>query len=221
KQFIQPSPKIAFLTGHGERSPFVVRSVSYRFITSAKKQRRSLINQGYKVDTLSLINRNTIPNDIAGLAIVDPKQPYSREELDKLNKYIESGGNLFIAGEPDHRDAIQPVMNLLGLTLREGRLAQSNKYRPGNVITGYLTPAGQQLSEQFNRSLSRYTKFRGDSTYKIRMKTASGLEYQDNSSFTVKPLVKTEGGKTWIRHSLIPRDSLHTKLEKPATSPDG
>lgn len=235
KKFIQPSPTIVFLTGHGERSPFSIRQVSYRLITSAKRLRKSLINQGYSIDTLSLRNIQSIPTDIAALAIVEPEMPYSSAGLAKIKAYIAAGGNLFVAGGPGHREAIEPVLSMLGLSLHQGRLVQTNKKRSGNKITGYMAQAAKHLSPQFHRMLSNREKYTGDSMFGIMMQSASALEYSNGeglvtttafkgkkvSSFSIKPLLVTYDGKTWIRYSRIPRDSLHKKLTKPAGAPDG
>lgn len=216
KRLINQSPKIIFLTGHGERSPFSNRRVSYQLITSTLKNRSSLINQGYTVDTLVLQEHKMISTDIAGLAIVDPSVPYSPEGIKKIREYIAAGGNLFVAAEPYHRDVIQPVLSLLGLSLHNGFFAQSNEHMAANVASAYLTKTAQHLYPQFYRHLQKMTRYYGDSAYAVKMQTATALTYNKDGIFKIKPLLRTHKGQTWLRYTPIPRDSIHKMIEKPA-----
>lgn len=221
KRLISQSPKIVFLTGHGERNPYSERRISYRSLTSAKKNRNSLLNQGYTIDTLALQHYSAISPSIAGLAIVDPSEPYSPEAVKKIEQYIESGGNLFITVEPYHRDVIAPILDLLGLSLHKGKLVQSNTDRPANVITTYMTNAAKHLNPQLYNNVQTTKKYRGLSTYPVAMKTATGITNIESNEFEVKPLLKTKEGKSWIRLTPIPKDSLHESIQKPTGRPSG
>lgn len=221
KRLINQSPTIVFLAGHGERSPFSGRKISYSMLTGAKKNRNSLLNQGYTIDTLSLKNHESIPLDIAGLAIVDPKIHYSQEGINKIKEYITAGGNLFVAAEPYHREEISPVLKLLGLSLHKGILVQSNSNRPANVVTTYLTETAQHLNPRFYKGMQLATKYYGGTGYKVMMKSATALEYNEDGDFKIKPLLKTHELLSWMRFKPVPRDSLHEKLKRPGNSPTG
>lgn len=91
KRFLVPAPRIAFLTGHGERS---VNSSGDRYYYTFAKSiyfRQSLINQGFDAFELS-IKEHEIPEDVNILVIADMRTPLSPEEMEKLKHYIERGG---------------------------------------------------------------------------------------------------------------------------------
>ena len=107
KRFLVPAPRIAFLTGHGERS---VNSSGDRYYYTFAKSiyfRQSLINQGFDAFELS-IKEHEIPEDVNILVIADMRTPLSPKEMEKLKHYIERGGNLFILGEPNRQEAMNP-----------------------------------------------------------------------------------------------------------------
>ena len=102
KRFLVPAPKVAFLTGHGERN---VNSAGERYYYTFARSiyfRQSLINQGFDATELNVKDQD-IPEDINILVIADMRSSLSPEEMAKLERYIERGGNLFILGDPNRQ----------------------------------------------------------------------------------------------------------------------
>ena len=83
KRFLVPAPKVAFLTGHGERN---VNSAGERYYYTFARSiyfRQSLINQGFDATELNVKDQD-IPEDINILVIADMRSSLSPEEMAKL-----------------------------------------------------------------------------------------------------------------------------------------
>ena len=125
KRFLVPAPKVAFLTGHGERN---VNSAGERFYYTFARSiyfRQSLINQGFDATELTIKDQD-IPEDINILVIADKRTPLSPEEKQRLEHYIERGGYLFILGEPNRQEAMNPILAKFGVKLLLGTLVQQS-----------------------------------------------------------------------------------------------
>lgn len=88
--------KVYFLTGHGERP---LEGAGADGLGTLK---RSLENQQYQVDTLSLtaLEQPQVPDDCAVLVIVGPQHPLHEKETQALKNYVNRAGKLFIAVDP-------------------------------------------------------------------------------------------------------------------------
>ncbi|GGC33335.1 hypothetical protein GCM10011386_26800 [Parapedobacter defluvii] len=212
-QLIDTAPKVVFLSDEIERSPFLKRTRDYSTLTSSRGFRYSLINQGYDFDTLSLKQRD-IPDGIAALAIADPRTPISASNLEKISKYIDQGGNLFIASEPDRKEVTKPLFDKLGLSLRDGLLIQPNDYFSSHCAFAVLTDTAKDLSPQFAQFITDETKYRGDSVFRVAMEGASAIEYQEKDGFQVEPLLYTDSTLSWNRLAPISEDSLQLEVER-------
>ncbi len=201
KRFLVPAPRIAFLTGHGERS---VNSSGDRYYYTFAKSiyfRQSLINQGFDAFELS-IKEHEIPEDVNILIIADMRTPLSPEEMEKLKHYIERGGNLFILGEPNRQEAMNPILGEFGVKLMPGTLVQQNPDYLPSIITAQLTDqaAAQSLS---------YAQLKGWGGT-IVMPDASPLQYETNKGYSIKPIAVTRPRGSW--NELETTDFLDGKL---------
>ncbi len=61
------------------------------------------------------------------LVIADVKTTFPELHLEQLKKYIARGGNLLIAAEPKRQEAMNPITELFGVKLMEGRLVKPDK----------------------------------------------------------------------------------------------
>ena len=188
KRFLVPAPKVAFLTGHGERS---VNSGGDRFYYTFARSiyfRHSLINQGFDATTLSIKDKD-IPEDVNILVIADMRSPLSDEEMARLERYIDRGGNLFILGEPNRQEAMNPLLSRFGVKLMPGTLVQRNQDYLPSVITARLT-------DQAAAQSPRYAKVKNWGAC-IAMPDASPLQYDTDKGYTVKPIAMTLPKDSW------------------------
>lgn len=188
KRFLVPAPKVAFLTGHGERN---VNSAGERYYYTFARSiyfRQSLINQGFDATELNVKDQD-IPEDINILVIADMRSSLSPEEMAKLERYIERGGNLFILGEPNRQEAMNPLLSKFGVELMPGTLVQLQEDHLPSIITAKLT-------DHAAAQCFRYKQLKGWGGSLV-MPDASPLRYLTNSGYEVKPLAMTLEKGSW------------------------
>lgn len=188
KRFLVPAPKVAFLTGHGERN---VNSAGERYYYTFARSiyfRQSLINQGFDATELT-IKDHEIPEDINILVIADMRSPLSPEEMTKLEHYIERGGNLFILGEPNRQEAMNPILVKFGVKLMPGILVQQNDGYLPSIITARLTDHAADQCFRYNQ-----LKNWGGT---IAMPDASPLQYTQGNGYKIKPIAMTLPAGSW------------------------
>lgn len=188
KRFLVPAPKVAFLTGHGERN---VNSAGERYYYTFARSiyfRQSLINQGFDATELNVKDQD-IPEDINILVIADMRSSLSPEEMAKLERYIERGGNLFILGEPNRQEAMNPLLSKFGVELMPGTLVQLHEDHLPSIITAKLT-------DHAAAQCFRYKQLKGWGGSLV-MSDASPLRYSTNSGYEVKPLAMTLEKGSW------------------------
>lgn len=188
KRFLVPAPKVAFLTGHGERN---VNSAGERYYYTFARSiyfRQSLINQGFDATELNVKDQD-IPEDINILVIANMRSSLSPEEMAKLERYIERGGNLFILGEPNRQEAMNPLLSKFGVELMPGTLVQLHEDHLPSIITAKLT-------DHAAAQCFRYKQLKGWGGSLV-MPDASPLRYSTNSGYEVKPLAMTLEKGSW------------------------
>lgn len=203
KRFLVKSPKVGFLTGHNERD---IESTGDRYYnTFAKKVyfRHSLINQGFDVIPLSLAS-SEVPADVDIIVIADMRSALTPEEAERLNNYIARGGNLFILGEPNRQEFMNPIVAPLGVEFMAGNLVQDNKedYQP-TLIVGNISEAGGEKFPAFNK-IRNYG-------YGFAFPSAVGLNYTTDKGFDVCTVAATRSKGSWNELGRI--ESEDTKVE--------
>lgn len=198
KRLMMKLPKIVFVQGEFERSKDKLGDKDYGMLVNQKVNRRSLVNQGFDTDTISLQNQD-IPADIAALVIADPRVSFSPLELAKIQQYIADGGNLLIAGESEKQAVLNPIINPLGLSFASGSLVQKSKDNAPDMVNALLTKTvaawSKDLMACFNDSIG------------VSMPGVSGLLYQRKGQFLVQPLLVTDPVVSWNKKGKLVTDS--------------
>ncbi len=114
KRLIDGSPKVCFLTGHGERSITKTGDSNY-YMLVVRNSRSALSNQGFTFATRQLQNVDSALHDVDILVIADPQVSYSNKEIQAVREYINGGGNLLITGELLHRDILNQLLREVGV----------------------------------------------------------------------------------------------------------
>lgn len=140
KRLVMDLPTVGFVTGHGERQSTSFQDRGYNLIAQEKTFRYALINQGFDVKDFSLAN--DVPDDIRILIIAEPRTALSQEELDRINRYIERGGNMIVMGEPDSRANVNPIIAPLGVQLEPGVLVKPSAKYQTDLLMAKPTAAG-------------------------------------------------------------------------------
>ena len=101
--------KIYFLTGHEERSIDDYERSGYIHT------KEELVNQNYKVATLTLAAESEVPADCAALIIPGPKTPLTAHELNAIAEYLDRNGKLFLLLDPHLGSGDDPHHRLVDL----------------------------------------------------------------------------------------------------------
>lgn len=189
KTMVTHSPHIAFISGHGERDIYHSNDFNYVSYTTSLRSRDALLNQGYTPYSLLLNDNGEIPQDVDVLVIADPRKAFSSDEIEQIQRFIERGGNLVIAGEARREQLVNPLLELLGLRLNSGMLVQPKADYATELIATTFTPEAQQLEKRFKRSMEIEAR--------VFMPTATSIEVIEDKGFTVIPFLTTPDGGCW------------------------
>lgn len=188
KRLVMELPMVGFVTGHGERDCIKEGDRDYNKFAQDKPFRYSLINQGFDFEEVKLDNE--IPADVDILVIGDMRVPMPEEHLINLNKYIERGGNLLIAGEPGRQDIMNKILTQFGVEMLPGRLVIPSENFSPDFIQSIPTNEGADMMYQLKMMLSR--------EYVLTMPGTTGLKYTVDKGYKVTELfVSDTTGGVW------------------------
>lgn len=189
KRLVMEVPRVACLAGHGERDMDNVGDRDYYSFAKDIYFRYALVNQGFDVESYRLEEGEDIPKRIDILVIADLREPLTGEELKKIERYIQRGGNLIIAGEPGRQDIVNPLVEALGVRFLPGTLVQPTKDYRADLIQGEVTEDAAEISREYARLLKKKLK--------IVMPGAVGLSYRTDMDFVVQPILMTRDTGSW------------------------
>lgn len=174
--------RIYFLTGHGERS---VTDTGPRGLGTIKA---SLENQQYQVDELNLATAKSpkVPDDCAVLVIAGPSEPIPQKQMDAIRAYLEQGGNVYLALEPDGPDFAQ-LLEPYGIKPLPGMV-----YDPGWGLGGaaFVPMVADYTEHQITEQLRQIG---------VALPTARALEVVDTSVPDEMMMYQPPGANTKVR----------------------
>lgn len=182
-------PKVAFITGHDERSIYDDGDLTYTSFTS-KYIRSSLYNQGFDVIQTTL--DKPIADDVNIVVIADPREDYTDAEFANYQEYIARGGNLIVLGEPMRTDKVDKLMGEFGYKMADGRLVMPKKGSRADFIAQKPTIVGGEVS-YFIEQLRR------DGRKRISTPSATYLEKIGENDYNERVVMAsdTTGGQLW------------------------
>ncbi len=83
-------PVVYFLEGHGEHG-----------LDEMTTLKANLANYNYRAKSLNLMNAESVPEDACMIVCAGPTRDISEEEFQKLNDYLDKGGNLSLLMTPN------------------------------------------------------------------------------------------------------------------------
>ncbi len=101
---------VYWTVGHGEAS-FESYDKTYGMSDIA----RDMYRDGYKLKTFSLAENSTIPGDCAVLVIAGAREPFSRVELSRLDRYLHNGGRILVLTSPSPNAGMGSLLATMGL----------------------------------------------------------------------------------------------------------
>jgi ABC-type uncharacterized transport system len=105
----QDTQWIAFVAGHGERSPLGKANFDVSQWAEVLKGR------GYRVQELNLAAQVAVPDNTALLVMASPQLAYLPGEVQLISAYVARGGALLWLLEPDTPPAFDPLAHSLGV----------------------------------------------------------------------------------------------------------
>jgi hypothetical protein len=126
---VKPPRTFAFTLGHGERSWERPESDTDKR-PGIKTLRDVLVDQTYDVRTLSTAEGlgQDVPKDISVVAVIGPQKPFLPEESAALNRFIDRGGRVLIALDPENKVDMHEVLEPLSLSYKAEMLANDQVF---------------------------------------------------------------------------------------------
>lgn len=179
---VNPRVNVAFAKGYGAREISHFSDRSYYLLGYDQWFRHSLLNLGFAPEAVSLDNAEDL-NDYKILVVTDINESLSQEAVANVKHYIDCGGNLFILGNYKRHEALQPILDYLGVRFHDGILVEENEMTsPINIFTEFTDVAASD--NYFFRNASKFG-------YGILMPTALAIDYSSVHDFKVKSLLET------------------------------
>jgi hypothetical protein len=182
-------PSVYFLTGHGEKT----LEDNY---TSFQK---NLKNYNYEAKELNLLTENAVPDDAAIIIIPAPKTDISSAEKEKIDAYMDHGGNVSLLMSPNGDDTeYKNILELmheycLGMDYNRVYETDTSKHVSGDKYQIMVNLV--DMSENEDEDLTDLTSalIEEDSLIPYMPESRSFFEYQgDNySSLNICPLIET------------------------------
>ena len=175
-------PRVYLLEGHGEQSMFQLGM-------SGLNVRDLLENDNYAVDTLDLVSRETVPDDVDVLLVVAPEQDLTAAETGRLDSWMRDGGRVVFVLHGARRNELANLAELLagfGVRAVNGIIVEE---------AGRHTPDSQVFLVPEMTSHEIVAPMRSDRLFTV-MPAAGPIEELETKrrTLTVEPFLNTSEG---------------------------
>ena len=106
----EESPKIYFLTGHGERDP-----EDFDQREGYSELARYIKRDNILVQKWNLLENQALPTDASAIVIAGPHQAFAPTELNALEQYLKGKGRLLILLDPHTQTGLEPFLKRWGV----------------------------------------------------------------------------------------------------------
>jgi hypothetical protein len=126
---VKPPRTVGFTAGHGERTVDRPESETDKR-PGLKTLRDMLVDQTYDTRTITAADGLglEVPKDITVVMVIGPQKPFLPEELAALNKFIDNGGRMLLALDPEHKIDMHEILGPLQLTYKPELLANDQVF---------------------------------------------------------------------------------------------
>lgn len=195
--------KVAFLTGHHERSINSDGDKDFETPATGQTYRASLINQGLDVEDISVRNKS-VPADVSILVIADPRDAFDAQEMSRINAYIDRGGNMLIAGEHDKQQLLNPLLARMGIQYSPGQIVQITSDAAADYVLADVAKEATNLTNNFRDII----KHHGEKA-KVTMPGVMDIIASGKSAFTMIPMLTVrDSANCWNTLKEIKADSI-------------
>lgn len=125
--------RVGWVVGHGELD-------TESFDRAGASEAKRLIEQeGFKLESLTLLSLTELPADMTTVILARPRQPLLPQELDVLQKYLDGGGKLLVMLEPRSPGNPTELLGRWGLEVGEGVVIDLESNLQGDPLTPAVT----------------------------------------------------------------------------------
>lgn len=201
-------PKLLFITDNLERSIDQLGDRGYTRGINSQRDRTSFINYGFDIDTISL-DTQELPKEsanVTAMILADPKTELSATKKQKIQEYIDGGGNMLIMGEPGKADILNPVLEPLGVQLLQGSLIQLRKHNVPDIISSGISTTPGKIAEESRKVLLKNISIPSEKD--IQQESVIPIvEMEHHTTFNKMPLVVARPD-VWLKRGPLVKDSV-------------
>jgi ABC-type uncharacterized transport system involved in gliding motility auxiliary subunit len=150
--------KVYFLAGHGERDLDDPKPGGFQVA------KRALDNEGYEVESLSLLSRVAVPQDAAVVLVAGPKKPLLPTEVQALKAYLDKGGRLLVMLEAFEDGGLQGFLAGYGVGLENGLILDVNQVSQSLGLSAVMPLVSQygpsKITQDFTNMVTIYPMVR-------------------------------------------------------------
>jgi len=159
---VKPNRVTLLTQGHGERSSEPSGDTDHR--PGIRELRNALLDQGHDVRDLGPAEglATDVPKDATVVMIVGPTKPFAPEEIAALQRFLDRGGRMFLALDPEGGVSMSELLDPTGLKLDLKPLANDQVFAArfhqdsdhANLVTALYSshPSVSTLSRQGSRA---------------------------------------------------------------------
>jgi len=157
-QVVKPNRITYFTQGHGERTASSLGETDRR--PGVRDLRAALVDQGHEVRDLGPAEglATDVPKEATLVMIIGPTKPFLPEEIGALQRFLDRGGRLFVALDPDGGVDLHELLEPTGLKVPLVQLANDQVFGRrthqdsdrANLVTAYYSshPSVSTLSRE-------------------------------------------------------------------------
>jgi ABC-type uncharacterized transport system involved in gliding motility auxiliary subunit len=129
---------VLWVEGHGERK---LDGIANHDLGEFGRQ---LQQKGMKLNSVNLALAQEVPSNASVLVIASPQTDLQPAEVEKIQKYVQAGGNLLWLIDPAPLHGLQPLAEMLGLVLTPGTVVDfAVRPKSGPPVFAVATSYGQ------------------------------------------------------------------------------
>ena len=125
---VKPKRVVLFTQGHNER--WFEKGPTENERPGMRDLREVMRDQGHEVRTFGAADglMTDVPKDATLVMIIGPTKPFEAEEIETLSRYLDRGGRIFVALDPDGGVDLAGLLGPLGLKFHASMLANEQAF---------------------------------------------------------------------------------------------
>ena len=204
----EESPRVCFLTGHGEHDP-----EEFDQRTGYSEISRYIKRDNITVEKWNLLERQALPTNANAMVIAGPRKPFTPAELNALEQYLKNKGRLLILLDARTHSGLESILKRWGvqvdddLAMRKAGVLLGTELLDVNAVAADYAPhpitaklADTNMEFPYARSIRRVQQAEGGRTDQPRVTelVRAGAEYWgetdiDNEHATFDPATDLSG----------------------------